>query len=255
MQTVSKDDEMTVHPDNKSRRLLENIFSLYALQGLTYVLPVLVLPYLVRTLGMEVYGLTAFAQSFAQYFNVLTDYGFSFSATRTIAQNRADKDQTSRIFCSVLVVKLLLFSLGALILVLLMVLIPRFHREAAFFVVAFMAVLGNVLFPIWYFQGIEEMRYIAVATGITRVISSASLFVFVHKPADGLLALAIQAAGTFAAGVVGFIIALRKYKIHLRSPAFAELRTICIDGWDLFVSNAAISLYERRSKNRPRSAA
>ena len=83
------------------RRLMDNILSLYALLGLYYLIPMAVLPYLVRVLGMEMYGLVAFAQSFAQYFTTLTDYGFNYSATRSIAQQREDHNSVSKIFCSV----------------------------------------------------------------------------------------------------------------------------------------------------------
>src|SRR5579863_9288077 len=75
-------------------RILGNVVSLYSLQGLNYLLPALILPYLIRELGIEKYGLIAFAQSFAQYFTPFTDYGFNFSATRRIAQSSTDREAT-----------------------------------------------------------------------------------------------------------------------------------------------------------------
>jgi polysaccharide transporter, PST family len=74
-------------PQSKKSRLLSNIASLCVLQGLNYLVALVVLPYLVRVVGIGTYGLAAFSQSFAQYFVLFTDYGFNLSATHSIAQN------------------------------------------------------------------------------------------------------------------------------------------------------------------------
>lgn len=74
------------------QKLISNVAWLYALQGLNYVLPLAVLPYLVRVLGVERYGLLAFAQAFAQYFVILADYGFNLSATKQIARRRGNRE-------------------------------------------------------------------------------------------------------------------------------------------------------------------
>jgi len=133
------------------RKLIGNMFWLYGLQGLNYFIPLAVLPYLVRVLGVERYGLVAFAQALAQGFMFLTDYGFNLSATRRIAQLHDDPREVARVFWAVITIKTALMVAGAGVLAGLIVLVPRFHSDASLYVVAYAAVVGSVLFPVWLF--------------------------------------------------------------------------------------------------------
>ena len=219
------------------------MFWLYALQGLNYFIPLAVLPYLIRVLGVERYGLIAFAQAFAQGFVFLTDYGFNLSATKQIARMRQDHEEVSRIFWAVMSIKAALMLMGAVILAVLVTWVPRFRADSAVYVIAYAAVVGSVLFPVWLFQGMEQMRYISVVSGGAKLLAAGLLFAMVHHPSDYVPALAIQSGGLLVAGIAGFWMALARFHIHFRVPSRGELQRMLRDGWHLFVSSAAGTLY------------
>ena len=229
--------EMTEH------KLLGNIFWLFSLQGLNYLIPLAVLPFLVRVLGIERYGLLAFAQSLAQYFVIFTDYGFNLSATKQIARARFDRERVSSLFWCVIILKLALMFLSAIVLAALLIAVPRFHSEVSLYAAAFMAVIGTVLFPIWLFQGMEEMKYISMVSGGAKLLSAVALFIFVRDSSDYVLALAILSGGMLLAGIVGLVVAITKFGIIIRMPAKAEMMDTLRDGWHLFVSTAATTFY------------
>jgi PST family polysaccharide transporter len=225
------------------RKLAGNAVWLYGLQGLNYLAFLAVLPYLIRTLGIERFGLIAFAQAFAQYFIVFTDYGFNLSATKRIALARSDAKEVSRLFWAVILIKLGLMLIGAFILALLLTLVPRFQRDAGVYAIAYLAVVGSVLLPVWLFQGMEKMRYNSIVSGSAKVISVLLIFVFVHHPSDYRLALALQSGGTLLAGIAGFWSALRSFDLSFCRVTRQAVTQALESGWHLFVSSAAATLY------------
>ena len=65
-----------------NKNVFKNFCSLSVLQGFNYILPLLVLPYLIRTVGLNYFGVLMFSQSIINYFIIIVDYGFNLSATR-----------------------------------------------------------------------------------------------------------------------------------------------------------------------------
>jgi len=225
------------------QKLINNVAWLYALQGLNYVIPLAVLPYLVRVLGVERYGLLAFAQAFAQYFVMLSDYGFNLSATKQVARRRGNREGVSRLFWSILFIKFALMLIGCLVLFVILAAVPRFRADSAVYVIAYVAVPGNILFPLWLFQGMEQMRYISIVSGGARLLSAMLLFICVHHSSDYMLALAIQSGGVLLAGVAALWTALSHFDIDFCRPSRADISQALGDGWHLFVSGAATTLY------------
>lgn len=216
---------------------------LYALLGLNYLIPLAVLPYLVRVLGIERYGLLAFAQAVAGYFVIFTDYGFNLSATKQVARLQNDREQVARVFWSVMTIKIAFMVVGVVLLAIVVAVVPRFRPDAVVYGLAYAAVIGTVLFPVWLFQGMEEMRHISVVSGIAKLLSAVLLFVFVHRPSDYLLTLAIQSGGLLIAGIAGFRKAIVHFDLAYYRPSASDLASALREGWHLFLSTAAISLY------------
>ncbi len=229
--------------DLEKRRLFENIFSLGLLQGANYILPLLTVPYLVRVLGPDYFGLLAFATATIMYVALLTDYGFNLSATHQISIYRENHEKVSKIFSSVMVIKTALMLLGFLCLIIIVSVLDKFHEHWEIYIVTFGIVVGQVLFPIWLFQGVEMMKYITYVNITSKSIFTILIFIFVESESDYLLVPFFTSLGVIFGGVWSMYIILKKMSYKFVWPEWIEIKIQLKEGWYVFFSSMAISLY------------
>jgi PST family polysaccharide transporter len=223
--------------------LFKNFTSLSVLQVSNYIFPIITLPYLVRVLGPEKYGLVNFAAAFAAYFTIITDYGFNLSATQEISVNRNDSNRIAEIFSSVFTLKMLLFVLSSVIFLIVVVIVPLFHEHLLLFFVTFLSVLGTALFPLWLFQGIEKMNYILIITVSVRLIVTVLIFVIIKNENDFIKFAGLNTSAQFVIGFTGLLIVLNKFQIKYIFPKISLLKLQIQNGWNLFLSTVWINLY------------
>ena len=101
-----------------------------------------------------------FAYSFVQYFIMITDFGFGLSAVKDISANRDNILKRDEIFNAVIMAKLFLSFVCFIILCIIVITISKFRADCNIYFLTFLMVIGNAISPIWFFQGIEHMKYI-----------------------------------------------------------------------------------------------
>ena len=225
------------------RTLAENFFSLSVLQAANYLLPLIVLPYLVRVLGVEKFGLVVFAQAFIQFFVIATDFGFNLSAPREIALNKDNADRVSGIFCSAMVTKLALMVIGFVVLCCVVSFFGRFRSEALLYLLTYGIVVGNVLYPVWFFQGMEKMKYSALLNISAKVIFLILIFVFVTEEEHYVRVPVMNSLGFIVAGIVSLWLVVRKFRVVLRFPKRAVLLEQIRMSSQFFLSRISVSVY------------
>ncbi len=225
------------------KRLLSNFISLSILQGANYILPLITFPYLVRVLGVEKFGLLAFAGATIAYFNILTDYGFNLTATREVSIYRDNKEKLNEIFSSVMIIKLILMIISFILLLILIFSFNKFKEHSEVFLLTFGMVIGQVLFPQWFFQGMERMKYITFLNILAKVIFTIAIFVFIHKSSDYWKVPLINSLGFIVAGILALYIIFRDFNIKFSFQSFNILKHYFLDGWHIFVSTFAGNFY------------
>jgi PST family polysaccharide transporter len=223
--------------------LKKNFTYLFLLQNVNYIIPLLLLPYLTRTLGVENFGKIAFVQAFVTYFILLTDFGFNTSATQDVVKVRDNKSALTTVFWSTIVTKLLFAFVGLFVFVILLISIPKLQQMNLLLIIAFTGVLSSVLFPIWLFQGLEKMSHITWLNVIPKILVLICTLIFIKQKTDYVLALSIQVIGTLASALACTFLIFKEKIVSLYLPCVDDIKSAIIEGWHIFASGVATNLY------------
>ena len=174
---------------------------------------------------------------------ILTDYGFSISATKAISLHQDKHEKVNEIFSSVMIVKAALAFASLMLLGCVIFFVPRFRQDWLVYVLSFGAVIGNTIFPVWLFQGTEKMKHIADINILGGVLLAVFLFWSVRGPQDYLMVPLINSVVILITGLLGQYIALTKLGVTFHFPGQTSMREQLKAGWDIFISNVAINAY------------
>ena len=226
-----------------NRQVLKNMTWLTVLQFANYLIPLLIIPYIVRVLGVEIFGKVTYAQNIISYFTLTINFGFDYSATREIAINKADKNARERIFWSVIKQKTILLLLSFAGLLILHFTFSRVNDDFTLYLFIFLMNVGVVLFPAWFFQGMEEMGKMAICNVLIKG-GGLILTLFLVKSSADYLAyplLTSLAYVIFGAGAIIYVI--KHYDIQYTKSDKAVDKNIFSKSLPIFLNNLFVSGY------------
>jgi PST family polysaccharide transporter len=223
--------------------LARSVYSLYAVQLASYVLPLVSVPYLIRTLGVNQFGAYVFAIAVARFGLLVTDWGFNFTATREIVAARAAGRPVSPIYSAVVAGRLVALAACALALLAVTLATDRFGDHAALYWCALAGVAGSAMLPIWLYQAYERLPVVTGALLGARIVTTALLFVLVRDGSDVTSAVLLWSAPFVIAAAVAVGSSRRLLGVSFARPALnataRELRT----GTSVFITFLFASVY------------
>lgn len=229
-----------ISPNKKG--LAGNTAALLSLQLANYILPLLVTPYLTRTLGISTYGVVAFGLAISQIACIITDYGFNLSATYQIAKESGNRQGIRDIAGAVFACKALLLIPVFLLLATFIHFNTHYSDYSSYFWLLMIPIIGQTFQPTWLFQGIEKMAYMTIFTVASRVALLALTVVLVTGQQDYSAVAVTTGISNICAALIGIGFMLRLgYAPTWNSWRFT--RQIFSESTEFFWSRAALASY------------
>lgn len=234
--------------NSSNKKIIENMFSLGGLKGATMLLPLLIIPHLIKSIGLELLGLLALAASVTAYLHTLINYGFAYTATREVAQNKLDKVKNTETLYNVVYCQLILIGLSFTILLFLSLSIPFVQNNLPLLLISLAHVSMVALSPSWFFQGVEDMKKIAGGEIVGKFFSFLMILFFIKEPNDLLLVPFLY--------LIGQILSLYVYGLFIRKYVnlsrvtkfdFGAIRSRLVNGWSMFVNILMPNFYNNYS--------
>lgn len=227
---------------SSNKTFAKNTFFLYIMTGAKFVLPLIITACLTRRLGPDAYGVISYLTPVMGYFILLFDFGFNFSATKKIAQHRADPVLIEKTIAAVYTAKILLVLAGFLPLMLLLLCIDLLRQYVLLTVLYYLSTAAQIFIPDFLYRGLEKMEGVTTRYILAKLITAVLIFLAVRDDGGLILVPLAYLIGTVAAALHTNHHMVKKLGYHVAlgglREAAAELRESGIYFVSTFASTA-----------------
>ena len=203
------------------------------------IFPLITFPYISRILLPEGIGRITYVQSINNYFLLFINLGIPLYGIREIAKVRNNKLEKSKVFSEIFFLNIITTILGVVVYICFYNL-NIIKNDKEIFLIFSLVLLFNFLSVDWFFQGIEDYKYITVRTVIIKILSTLFLFVFIKKSSDIYIYSIIVVFSLVGSNFFNIVRALKLVQLKLKGLNIKRhLKGIFI----IFSMNLAVSIY------------
>ncbi|MCQ2793795.1 MAG: polysaccharide biosynthesis C-terminal domain-containing protein [Bacilli bacterium] len=235
-ETISQSFDKKQHKNHDYLNFVFNVIY----QILVVITPLITAPYVARILGPSNIGQFSFANTIVCYFVIAASLGFTQYAQRAIAEKKANREDQSKVFWQIVIVRLVPVALSLGILFILYA--CNVFGEYSSLVLIFSILVAGSAFDInFYFHGKENFFLVMIINLIIRVGFLISIFAFVRTPYDldlYILLYSLMVFGSYLSTWIGLPFNLARVK--LKNLDFKKHMKSTLA---LFIPVAAVSIY------------
>lgn len=205
--------------------------------------PLITFPYASRIMMADGIGQVNFFQSIISYISLFTCLGIPMYAIREVAKVRDNPKKMTRITVEILLLHAFLTLLGYMAVAVICLTVTKVQTDIPLFLLLSATIFFTAIGCEWFYQGIEDFKYVAIRGLLVKLLSVVLLFLFVKTKEDILWYGAYTVLGVLGGNIFNFI-RLRKY-LHRDVIDFRALHPLrhLKPALHVFALNVVISIY------------
>ncbi|MDI6045549.1 oligosaccharide flippase family protein [Flavobacterium yafengii] len=222
--------------------MISNFFYIGVMKFLNIGSKYILVGYLIRVLGENGYGTLTWVDSIVQYFIMLINFGFDLYAAKYVVENKNNPKKLNEAISAIYYIKGILFLISFLLLIPL-----TFNTEIntvinLIFLMLVMGI-GEVLTPIWFFQGIEKMKTITIITFFSKLILVLLTFFFIKNNTDIHLYILFLVFTNIIWGFFGFLMMKKEANFKFVVVTFDLIKNYLKEGYLFFIGKLSTFLF------------
>ena len=228
--------------------IVKNTGYLTIVEVLKLLMPFIALPYIISIVGGEKYGEIVFTQSIIIIIAMIINWGLDISASKDTAENSKNLVKKREIYTSVIAIKSILLFLSFAFILIATNCIPFFEERKTLLLFAFINCFSEVLYPIWFYQGIQKMQYMAIVKTISVFVYVFMIFVALRDESQYEYVVLFQSLGNLFGGIVSVILIFYKEKIRIVHVPFKRIWRDFVDSYPFFLSRISMIINSNAPK-------
>lgn len=196
-----------------------------------------------RIVGMEKYGVIIFASSIVAYLSLFINFGFNTIGARDVAFNVENRRRVGQIVSSIYINKFLIWLFLLVVYTVIITVLPLSRDQYLIYLFSFFLTVNELLFPTWFFQAIEKMRYITIINISVRLLFVFAIFIFIKETSDYVWIPLLNSAGALLGGLIALYVVFRKEKIVFEFQRLSILKESFRSAFPVFIASFSVQLY------------
>ena len=224
----------------KKNTLFKNTIYKSMLSMVNIVVPLIIGPYILRLLDVELYGLYNRVFADFQMFLAFASFGVYTLGVREISKIRNDKEKVSKLFTNLFTISLVSNTLVLLIYIIFSI-TTSIGLARTLYLVMTIQIIANMFYVEFVNEALENFKFITIKSIIVKLIYFLAILLAVRNPKDIVIYDVIVSLTTFLNNIISFIYAKKRIKfnfseIHVKKYLKPLVAVLIISNVDLLYS-------------------